>query len=83
MPPSNPEAISSSYEDLITCKSDRAAKKAVQIEEHMKKLAENESKMEVSEAVEEQEGEEQDWEDIADDSDLMGKKILLCLSIVR
>ena len=37
--------------------------------------------MEVSEVNEQEEGEEQEWEDIADDSDLMGIKCLLYLKI--
>jgi hypothetical protein len=66
----------SNNDDLISCKSDRAAKKATQLEEQAKKLAaEREEKMELNEVNEqaEEEGEEQEWEDIADDSDLMGK----------
>ena len=61
--------VPNEVDSLITCKSDRAAKKSIQREEYLKKQAEtaaDEADMEVEEV------DEADWEDIADDSDLLG-----------
>ena len=58
--------------ESIVCKSDRAAKKAVQQEEYLRKKEAEAAEMEELESLDEDEAEEGEWEDVADDSALLG-----------